>query len=78
MASVEKTHYHGHHTPLGNNYEVLDDPTQLLLLFDHFDEIVGPTTSSAVSTTPSWSNGMESAQTGCSPTGPLSRNSKTP
>jgi DNA helicase-2/ATP-dependent DNA helicase PcrA len=29
-----------HLTPLGNGYEVLDDLTQLLFLFDHFDEIV--------------------------------------
>lgn len=31
-----------HRTPLGNNYEVLDELTQLLFLFDHFDEILGP------------------------------------
>ena len=30
-----------HRTPLGNNYEVLDELTQLLFLFDHFDEIIG-------------------------------------
>ncbi|MBW1698975.1 MAG: ATP-dependent helicase [Deltaproteobacteria bacterium] len=30
-----------HHTPLGNNYEVLDELTQLLFIFDHFEEIVG-------------------------------------
>jgi len=30
-----------HRTPLGNNYEVLDDLTQLLFIFDYFDEIVG-------------------------------------
>jgi DNA helicase-2/ATP-dependent DNA helicase PcrA len=30
------------HTPLGSNYEVLDDLTQLLFMFDHFDEIIGP------------------------------------
>ncbi|HPU01701.1 MAG TPA: ATP-dependent DNA helicase [Bacillota bacterium] len=30
-----------HRTPLGNNYEVLDDLTQLLFIFDHFDEIIG-------------------------------------
>lgn len=30
-----------HHTPLGNNYEVLDELTQLLFIFDHFEEIIG-------------------------------------
>ena len=30
-----------HHTPLGNNYEVLDELTQLLFIFDHFAEIIG-------------------------------------
>lgn len=30
-----------HRTPLGNNYEVLDNLTQLLFIFDYFDEIVG-------------------------------------
>jgi len=30
-----------HRTPLGHNYETLDELTQLLFLFDHFDEIVG-------------------------------------
>lgn len=30
-----------HKTPLGNNYEVLDELTQLLFLFDHFKEIIG-------------------------------------
>ncbi len=30
-----------HRTPLGNNYEVLDDLTQLLFIFDNFDEIIG-------------------------------------
>lgn len=29
-----------HHTSLGNNYEVLDELTQLLFIFDHFEEIV--------------------------------------
>ncbi len=29
-----------HHTPLGNDYEILDELTQLLFIFDHFDEIV--------------------------------------
>ncbi|MCL0095863.1 hypothetical protein M1O52_05025, partial [Dehalococcoidia bacterium] len=33
---------HRHHTPLGNNYEVLDELTQLLFLFDNFDTIIGP------------------------------------
>jgi len=31
-----------HYTPLGNNYEVLDDLTQLLFIYEHFDEIIGP------------------------------------
>jgi len=30
-----------HHTPLGNNYETLDELTQLLFIFDNFKEIVG-------------------------------------
>ncbi|MBA7674806.1 DNA helicase II [subsurface metagenome] len=29
-----------HRTPLGNNYEVLDELTQLLFIFDHFEKIV--------------------------------------
>jgi DNA helicase-2/ATP-dependent DNA helicase PcrA len=33
---------HRHRTPLGNSYDTLDDLTQLLFLFEHFDEIVGP------------------------------------
>ena len=33
-------HYR-HYTPLGNNYEVLDDLTQLLFIYEHFDEIIG-------------------------------------
>lgn len=32
---------HRHRTPLGNNYETLDELTQLLFLFDHFGDIVG-------------------------------------
>lgn len=32
---------HRHRTPLGSNYETLDDLTQLLFIFDHFKEIVG-------------------------------------
>jgi len=31
-----------HHTRLGSNYETLDELTQLLFIFDHFDEIIGP------------------------------------
>jgi DNA helicase-2/ATP-dependent DNA helicase PcrA len=31
-----------HKTPLGNSYDVLDELTQLLFIFDHFEEIVGP------------------------------------
>lgn len=30
---------HLHHTPLGNNYETLDQFTQRLLIFEHIDEI---------------------------------------
>jgi len=30
-----------HHLPIGDNYETLDELTQLLFLFDHFEEIVG-------------------------------------
>lgn len=33
---------HRHRTELGNNYEALDELTQLLFIFEHFDEIVGP------------------------------------
>jgi DNA helicase-2/ATP-dependent DNA helicase PcrA len=33
---------HRHRTALGNNYDTLDDLTQLLFLFEHFNEIVGP------------------------------------
>jgi DNA helicase-2/ATP-dependent DNA helicase PcrA len=32
---------HRHHSPLGNNYETLDELTQLLFIFEHFDRIVG-------------------------------------
>lgn len=32
---------HRHRTPLGNNYETLDQLTQLLFIFDNFDDIVG-------------------------------------
>jgi DNA helicase II / ATP-dependent DNA helicase PcrA len=32
---------HRHRTPLGNNYETLDELTQLLFIFDNFEEIVG-------------------------------------
>ncbi len=35
---------HRHHTRLGNGYEVLDDLTQILFLFEHFDDVVGPAT----------------------------------
>ncbi|NIO36503.1 UvrD-helicase domain-containing protein, partial [Candidatus Bathyarchaeota archaeon] len=31
-----------HHTPLGNNYEVLDDLTQLMFIFENFKSIMGP------------------------------------
>lgn len=32
---------HRHRTPLGNNYETLDELTELLFIFDHFKEIIG-------------------------------------
>jgi DNA helicase-2/ATP-dependent DNA helicase PcrA len=32
---------HRHRTPLGNNHETLDELTQLLFIFEHFDEIAG-------------------------------------
>jgi len=32
---------HRHRTELGNSYETLDELTQLLFLFEHFDEIFG-------------------------------------
>jgi DNA helicase-2/ATP-dependent DNA helicase PcrA len=32
---------HRHRTPLGNNYETLDDLTELLFIFENFKEIVG-------------------------------------
>jgi DNA helicase II / ATP-dependent DNA helicase PcrA len=31
-----------HRTPLGSSYDTLDELTQLLFVFEHFDEIVGP------------------------------------
>jgi len=33
---------HRHRTELGNNYETLDELTQLLFIFEHFDEVIGP------------------------------------
>ncbi|MGQ9591820.1 MAG: ATP-dependent helicase [Planctomycetota bacterium] len=30
-----------HRTPLGHSYETLDELTQLLFLFEHFDEVIG-------------------------------------
>ncbi|HYX23702.1 MAG TPA: ATP-dependent helicase, partial [Thermoanaerobaculia bacterium] len=33
---------HRHRTKLGNSYETLDELTQLLFIFEHFDEIIGP------------------------------------
>jgi DNA helicase-2/ATP-dependent DNA helicase PcrA len=30
-----------HHTPLGSNYQVLDELTQLLFIFDNFNDIIG-------------------------------------
>ncbi len=32
---------HRHRTQLGHNYETLDELTQLLFIFEHFDEIIG-------------------------------------
>lgn len=32
---------HRHRTELGHNYETLDELTQLLFIFEHFDEIIG-------------------------------------
>jgi DNA helicase-2/ATP-dependent DNA helicase PcrA len=32
---------HRHRTDLGNSYETLDELTQLLFIFEHFEEIVG-------------------------------------
>jgi DNA helicase-2/ATP-dependent DNA helicase PcrA len=31
-----------HLTPLGNGYEVLDELTRALFLFEHFDDVIGP------------------------------------
>ena len=36
---------HRHRTPLGHNYETLDELTQLLFIFEHFNEIIGPRAS---------------------------------
>jgi DNA helicase-2/ATP-dependent DNA helicase PcrA len=33
---------HRHRTALGHGYDTLDEMTQLLFIFEHFDEIVGP------------------------------------
>jgi DNA helicase-2/ATP-dependent DNA helicase PcrA len=33
---------HRHRTTLGNSYETLDELTQLLFIFERFDEIIGP------------------------------------
>ena len=33
---------HRHRTNLGHGYDTLDELTQLLFIFEHFDEIVGP------------------------------------
>jgi DNA helicase-2/ATP-dependent DNA helicase PcrA len=32
---------HRHRTPLGHNYDTLDELTQLLFIFEHFDKIIG-------------------------------------
>lgn len=36
---------HRHRTHLGHSYDTLDELTQLLFIFEHFDEIVGPAES---------------------------------
>ena len=33
---------HRHRTELGHSFDTLDDLTQLLFIFEHFDEIIGP------------------------------------
>lgn len=33
---------HRHRTELGHSFDTLDELTQLLLIFEHFDEIIGP------------------------------------
>ena len=33
---------HRHRTRLGHSYDTLDELTQLLFIFEHFDEIIGP------------------------------------
>lgn len=33
---------HRHRTELGNSFETLDELTQLLFIFEHFDKIIGP------------------------------------
>lgn len=33
---------HRHRTELGHSFETLDELTQLLFIFEHFDEIIGP------------------------------------
>ena len=33
---------HRHHTELGHNFETLDEMTQLLFIFEHFQQIIGP------------------------------------
>jgi DNA helicase-2/ATP-dependent DNA helicase PcrA len=48
---------HRHRTVLGNNFETLDELTQLLFIFDNFDEIIGPDTGGTYLTqwTTKWS-----------------------
>jgi DNA helicase-2/ATP-dependent DNA helicase PcrA len=36
---------HRHLTELGHSYDTLDELTQLLFIFEHFDEIIGPATN---------------------------------
>ena len=33
---------HRHHTELGHSFDTLDELTQLLFIFEHFEEIIGP------------------------------------
>ena len=33
---------HRHRTELGHSFDILDELTQLLFIFEHFDEIIGP------------------------------------
>ena len=39
---------HRHRTRLGSNFEILDDLTQLLFIFEHFDDIVGSSEGTSI------------------------------